>query len=236
MPYNAIHRTSVILSLIPEQSDRLLDVGSGPITSLYPYAGRARETVCIDWKLKTFGSIPGNITLLEGDFTSLELPSESFDTIIAADVFEHVAVEYELAFIEKCGAVLKPSGTLVLSVPHKGTFAWLDPYQIKPALHRMLWRVGLFDRTHNGYCDIRKGHNHYTVQELAALFTNFEITRILYSGYFFDPLLSWASVLARGTRSLPGYRLIERACRAEYDQDYGDRSFNVAIQFRKRSL
>src|SRR3954470_3699070 len=124
MPYNALHRTSVILSLIPQESDRLLDVGCGPITGSYPYASRAKEAVCTDWKLKTFGTIADNIALLEGDFTSLDLPNDSFDTIIAADVFEHVALEQESSFIEKCRAVLKPGGNLVLSVPHRGTFAW----------------------------------------------------------------------------------------------------------------
>ena len=224
-----------MLSLIPQKSDKLLDVGCGPITNAYPYANRAKEAICTDWKLKTFGAIAENITLLEGDFTSLELPIESFDTVIAADVFEHVALEQELAFIERCRAVLKPGGDLVLSVPHQGTFAWLDPYQVKPAIHRLLWRFGLFGRTHNGHCDIRKGHKHYTVNELATLFKDFEIARIVYSGYLFDPLLSWATALSRGKGLFPGYNLLERACKAEYNRDYGDRSFNVAVHFRKRS-
>ena len=91
MTYNAIHRTSVILSLLPPKSGTLLDVGCGPITSAYPYAGRAENVVCTDWKMKTFGTIPPNVTLSEGDFTELDFPTNSFDTVIAADVFEHVA-------------------------------------------------------------------------------------------------------------------------------------------------
>lgn len=233
MSYNAHYRTSVILSLIPALSDRLLDVGCGPVTEAYPYSSRAKDAVCTDWKLTTFGSIPQNITLVEGDFTSLELPSNSFDTIIAADVFEHVTLEHESAFIERCAALLKPGGNLVLSVPHRGTFAWLDPYQVKPTLHRMLWHAGLFDRVHNGYCDIRKGHKHYTVRELATLFETLEIKQVRYSGYFFDPILSWISALRLEGR-LPGYQWLEQACKSEYQHDYGDRSFNVAVRLQKR--
>jgi SAM-dependent methyltransferase len=233
MPYNAVHRTSVILSLIPQQSDTLLDVGCGPITDAYPYANRAREAVCTDWKLKTFGPIAGNIKLLEGDFTNLDLPRDSFETIIAADVFEHVALEQEAAFIEKCRTILKPGGNLILSVPHRGTFAWLDPYQVKPAIHWVLWHLGLFTHTHNGYCDIRKGHKHYTLKELKTQFENFELEQVVYSGYFFDPILSWATALSRGKDSFPAYQTLERACRGEYARDYGERSFNIAVRFRK---
>jgi 2-polyprenyl-3-methyl-5-hydroxy-6-metoxy-1,4-benzoquinol methylase len=223
----------VIRTLLPERCVRLLDVGCGPLTSAYPYADRAAQVTCLDWKIRTFGTIPANITAVGGDFTELDLPAESFDAIVAADVFEHVLIEREPVFVEKCLAALKPGGALLVSVPHRGTFAWLDPYEVKPTIHRLLWRFGLYDRVHNGSCDIRKGHKHYAVAELAETFKPLQLVAAVHYGYLLDPLLSWVSALSRGSGRFPGYAALERACGRELERDYGVKSFNVAVKFLK---
>ena len=122
---------------------------------------------------------------------------------------------------------------MIVSVPHKGTFAWLDPYEVKPAIHRLLWRLGLYKNLHNGSCDIRKGHKHYTVEELTEKFKPLELSQVIYWGYFFDPLLSWALALSRGSCRFLGYEWLERSCAKEFERDYGLRSFNVALKFYK---
>jgi 2-polyprenyl-3-methyl-5-hydroxy-6-metoxy-1,4-benzoquinol methylase len=236
MAINSEKRTSIILSLVGKQSESLMDVGCGPITAAYPYADKAEQVTCVDWNLTVNGPIAKNISCLNGNFTEMDFPRNHFDTIIAADVFEHVSLEQESLFVEKCVSALRPSGEMIISVPHQGTFAWLDPYQVKPTIHRLLWRMGIYKKVHNGYCDIRKGHKHYTADELVQKFKPLELMEVVYSGYFFDPLLSWAVALSRRRANLPGFRLIEQACRREYKQDFGRRSFNVAIKFRKPSI
>jgi 2-polyprenyl-3-methyl-5-hydroxy-6-metoxy-1,4-benzoquinol methylase len=233
MAINATHRTSVISALLPKLSERLMDVGCGPITAAYPYAEKAVLVTCIDWKLRVFGSIPSNIECLDGDFTEIELAKSCYDAIIVADVFEHVSLERESLFVKKCVSVLKPGGHIVVSVPHQGTFAYLDPYRVKPAIHRLLWRLGLYNSVHNGSCDIRKGHKHYTVQELIEKFKPLQLLQVVYFGYFFDTLLSWAVALSRGSGQFPGYTWLEQAYRRELERDYGQRSFNVALKFYK---
>lgn len=233
MAVNALQRTSIIRSLLPQQSERLIDIGCGPVTSAYPYADKAGHVTCVDWKLKTFGSIPRNIECLGGDFLKISLKKNAYDTIIAGDVFEHIILEQEIMFVEKCVSLLKPGGHMIVSVPHQGTFAYLDPYRVKPAIHRQLWRLGLYKNIHNGNCDIRKGHKHYTVHELIEKFKPLQVLQAVYYGYFFDPLLSWAVALSRDSRRFPGYNCLEQACRKEFDRNYGQRSFNVALKFRK---
>ena len=228
MPLNAAHRSSVIHSLLPKRSERLIDVGCGPITAAYPYADKAALVTCVDWKLKVFGPIAANIECLEGDFTKIDLPSNYYDCVIVADVFEHIILEQEPAFARKCASLLNPGGHLVISVPHQGTFAFLDPYKVKPAIHRLLWQLGMYKRVHNGSCDIRKGHKHYRVEELVDRFNPLQLVQVIYYGYFFDPLLTWAVALSRGSDRFPGYKLLERACSKELKHDYGERSFNVA--------
>ena len=233
MAINSAKRTSIILSLLKKNSKNLMDIGCGPLTINYPYAGRADQVTCVDWNLQTDGAIADNISAIKGNFTEMDFPKNHFDTIIASDVFEHVSLEQEPIFVEKCVSALRPGGEMIVSVPHRGTFAWLDPYQIRPAIHSLLWKIGMFKQLHNGFCDIRKGHKHYTVDELTSHFEPLELTDLIYSGFFFDPLLSWASALSRGRADLPGYRLIEQACAREYGQDFGRRSFNIAVKFRK---
>jgi 2-polyprenyl-3-methyl-5-hydroxy-6-metoxy-1,4-benzoquinol methylase len=229
-------RRAIVRSLLPERPERLLDVGCGPITSEYPFADKALRVTCIDWNLKTPSSLPSNVECLNADFTSIDLAPDTFDSVIAADVFEHIPLEQEALFVSKCVSVLRPGGSVVISVPHRGTFAWLDPYQVKPAVHRMLARLRLYNKVHNGCCDIRKGHKHYSLEELADKFRPLQVTQVVYFGYLFDPLSSWAVALSRGSGWLPGYSWLQRARSRELDREYGERSFNIAVSFHLPSL
>ena len=223
----------MIGSLLPKRSERLMDVGCGPVAASYSFADKAVRVTCVDCKLRVTDPIPPNVECLDGDFTELDLPKNFFDTIIAADVFEHILLEREFVFVDKCVSALRPGGHMIVSVPHQGTFACLDPYRVKPAMYYLLWRLGLYKRAHNGSCDIRKGHKHYKVQELAEKFQPLQLVQTVYYGYLFDPLLSWAVALSRGSGQFPCYTWLEQACRREFCRDYGQRSFNVALKFYK---
>lgn len=225
-------RKAIVRSLLPERPERLLDIGCGPITSEYPFADKALRVTCIDWNLKAPGSLPSNVECLNADFTSIDLSPETFDSVIAADVFEHIPIEREALFVSKCISVLRPGGSVVISVPHRGTFAWLDPYQVKPTIHRMLARLGLYKNVHNGCCDIRKGHKHYSLEDIVREFYPLQVSQVVYFGYLFDPLTSWAVALSRGSGWFPGYSWLQRARRRELDRDYGERSFNIAVSLR----
>jgi 2-polyprenyl-3-methyl-5-hydroxy-6-metoxy-1,4-benzoquinol methylase len=173
----------------------------------------------------------------------MDLAPNAYDSIIAADVFEHILLEQEPLFVRKCVSALRPGGNIVISVPHQGTFAYLDPYKVKPTIHRMLARLGLYKGIHNGCCDIRKGHKHYALQELIDKFSPLQLSHVVYFGYVFDPLLAWAVALSRRgsgrilhsgmTNEELGFPWLQRACRRELDRDYGQRSFNVAVSFHK---
>lgn len=234
MTANALHRKLIVGSLLPDKSERLLDIGSGPVTATYPYRDKSVHVTCIDWRLRQVEPIPPNVECIEGDFSTLDIPPCSYDTIIASDVFEHILLENEPQFVRKCVAVLRPGGCMIVSVPHQGTFAWLDPYKVKPAIHRLLWRLGLYRCLHNGSCDIRKGHKHYSMDELVETFKPLELQRVTYWGYFFDPLLSWANALLGESLEFPGRAWLERCCKQEFERDWGQRAFNMAIKFYRR--
>jgi 2-polyprenyl-3-methyl-5-hydroxy-6-metoxy-1,4-benzoquinol methylase len=198
-------RTLVIRSLSPECSERLLDVGSGPLTSDYDYADRVLRVTCVDWNLKASGVIPSNIKCFDGDFTSIDVDSNAYDSIIAADVFEHISLEQEPLFVKKWVSALRP-GVVWLSRFHTGEHLHLS-IPIKLSLvHRILARLHLYKGIHHGSCDIRKGHKHYVPQELINKFRPLQLSRVAYFGYVFDPLLSWAVALSRGQGEYPAFR------------------------------
>jgi SAM-dependent methyltransferase len=230
------YRKQVIRSMVPHGVTKLLDVGCGPVFPSYPYADLAQSVTCVDWNLKAIGDIPANITCINGDFIDVELSAESFDTVIAADVFEHIPLERETAFLNKCAAMLRPGGTLIISVPHRGTWAFLDVYNVKPVVHYALWRLGLRRETHNGHCDIRKGHKHYTLDELTLLCSPLKHVEHRYWGFLYDPLDTWADALVRKLGRFPGRDTLHRKAIAEYGRDFADRSFNIAVKLIKEKL
>ncbi len=229
------HRIEMVRKLLPTASARMLDVGCGRVAPDYPYLDHADHIACVDWNPRIIEPIPEKIDVRTGDFLQMDFARESFDVVLCADVFEHVALEQEAEFAEGCIRFLKPGGLLVVSVPHAGTYAWLDPFEVKPAINRLQHRLGLHPDLHNGFCDIRKGHKHYLLEELAETFAPLEVVQVQRWGYFFDPLASWSDALRRKLGAMPGHTRILKACTAEYERDYAERSFNIAVAFRKAS-
>jgi SAM-dependent methyltransferase len=227
-------RVEVIRDLLGGPVDNLLDIGSGRVAPDYPYLDLARRITCIDWNPRIIPPTPGKIEIRSGNFLDMDIPKGRYDAAICADVFEHVPLEQEAAFAAACVRALRPGGLLIVSVPHAGRHAWLDPYQVKPALHRTLARLGLYRRTYNGFCDIRKGHKHYSTEEIETAFAPLVPVATRRWGYLCDPLLSWSEGLGRKTGIAPFRNRLTRACATEFGRDYGSGSFNLAMALRKK--
>lgn len=227
------YRSCVVRSLIPPSSKRLLDIGCGPVSTDYAFASYADTVVAVDWRLDVKSPPPNNVLLRGGDFINIDLPYSEFDVIVASDVFEHVSIESEAAFAQRCLKLLSPWGSLIVSVPNAGTYAWLDPYQVKPLIGRLALKLGLTGQTHKGFCDVRKGHKHYTLQEIEARFAPLSVSAARYWGYLFDPLDVWVSSVSDKIGLRYGRDVLKRLVAAEFEKDYGPASFNMAVQFCK---
>jgi len=94
-------------------SGRLADLGCGKVPLYGMYRGKVIDTVCIDWP----GSLHGSMHVDQfADLNSpLDLEPDSFDTVIATDVVEHLHTPQ--AFFVSVARILKPGGKLIIGVP-----------------------------------------------------------------------------------------------------------------------
>lgn len=112
----------------------------------------------------------------------LGLSDGSVTSVTLLDVLEHAADERQL--LREARRVLAPGGTVVVSVPRRHVFSWLDPDNAKyrwPRLHRRVYsaRFGA-EAYHDRFVDLsdgfrgdiaasRKGHTNYRTCELLAM-------------------------------------------------------------------
>lgn len=178
----------------------------------------------IEWsdRVGTLYGIDVDPALFQGDLRVLRcqasggaLPFQtgSFDVVTCSEVLEHVPVEVERPMIEECRRVLRDDGLFLFTTPHRGWFAWLDPMDTK---RRLRLRAG-------------KGHKHYTVDEIEALFEGlFKIDQLHLSSLLLHPISTWLG-LGNQSRWLP---LRGWMSDWDYQHSFGRASFNLALTAR----
>ncbi|MCZ0935230.1 MAG: class I SAM-dependent methyltransferase [Gemmatimonadetes bacterium] len=129
-PNSSFHRYRIanILGLhTPGPTDSVLDMGTGWGTIAFVVAPLAREVVGIDLsdhsvsfcrdRLAHADPAPNNVRFMQGDVRDCGLPSESFDVVYAADLFEHLWPEESNLTVAEACRVLRPGGMLVVWMP-----------------------------------------------------------------------------------------------------------------------
>lgn len=178
---------------------------------------------------------------------STPYPNEKFDAVVLTDVLEHVANEQ--AVIDELFRILKPGGCLIVTVPHKGLFSFMDTenyiwtLQTKfPRLYHRLYRMknGTDPRPKVGY---GARHRHYSLRDLVALlessdFKNHnEVDRVRYGGLFcyvlatnlFEMLSLLVGPVWSGRLLSPLGKLSDW----DYLVSYGRLSYNIGIRIKK---
>jgi len=189
-----------------------------------------------------------------GPQASLPFPNHFFQAITLCDVLEHVGRPNEQALLSELVRVLRPGGCLIITVPHRGAFAWADPENVKfrrPSLHRALYTrlvgwdayVRRFQPDQAGYGNFTAGameHVHYSVRELESLCvaSGLRLDRIIHYGFALpvvQVLLGGLEIL-RDRLHLPVRRLVDACWRIWYmDQGLraGPLSYSVAVRARR---
>jgi SAM-dependent methyltransferase len=105
-----------IVKYAPELRGRMMDFGCG--TKPYqPLFSNATEYVGVDFEGEGHGHQNESIDVFYGG-ESLPFPDNSFDSILATEVFEHIFNLEEI--LDELFRVLKPGGKMLVTVP----FAW----------------------------------------------------------------------------------------------------------------
>ena len=167
------------MNALPFHAGRVLDLGCAFGFATRLLKRRGYDAVGVDaspdYIARAQQSDPGGVYLL-ADAGHVPLPDASFDGVIFLDVMEHLPDDRTA--VAECARLLKPGGTLVLSVPHRGPLAWLDSLNLYARVVR---------RTRHGHFPPELAatgvHRHYSVAQVRALFgENFQVRRVVRTG------------------------------------------------------
>jgi len=114
----------------PGPDDRVLDLGCGWGTFSFALAPTVDEVVGLDFSSRSVelcecrGETLGlaNASFLRADARETGLPDESFDVVLAADLFEHLYPEDSERVTAEAFRVLRRGGRFVVWTPHRGHF------------------------------------------------------------------------------------------------------------------
>jgi len=102
------------------QRDRVLDFGGGNGVLAPTLSKLYREVVCVDLQPQMLRRVVDqhrltNVTIRAEELSAAALDAESFDTVIAADVLEHIP--NFVPIVQELRRVLKPGGEFLVSAP-----------------------------------------------------------------------------------------------------------------------
>lgn len=183
-----MNRGTLVYNLL-DYNKVILDVGcaNGYYTKLY--AKKCKRIIGIDSNhelIKRAKEENPKIEFIEADAEKIPFEDEEFDIIIMSDVLEHVKSE-ELA-LNEVYRVLKKNGKLIITVPNRGLFDFLDVdnyswyarkfkgfYRI---IHKMKGRS--IPKIREGY---KNKHRHYSLEDLKKLLKKFKIEKYKRNGF-----------------------------------------------------
>lgn len=203
-----------------------LDVGCSSGEVIGSVGNRCSRAVGIDVDTRTMAEAkkqyPGFDFVL-GSADNLPFADESFTTVSMLDVLEHVPdPQKSLSEIDR---VLRPGGHLIISVPHKGSFWFIDAQRSKIFAAGRKILLGKNDKILE--------HKHYTTAELLELLPGYTVVNKHYGGLLLYPLCGYILMF---TDSI-GIRKISNAVRrieeSDFQRDYGERSWHLMMQLRK---
>ena len=145
-------RYSVILRHLDPRAVRILDVGCGDAFLTHQIRQTGRAVVGIDTShlglqlglsaLNREASGVGSAALMRADLFRLPVRDECFDSVVMADVIEHIAGADEA--VAEGWRVLRPGGQLLITTPRRRGETFVDEYHVQeytgPELEQLLGR------------------------------------------------------------------------------------------------
>ncbi len=99
-------------------NSKLLDIGCNQCEFFSFLSNKGIYGIGIDPDpVQPLAAILRNVRFINSEFPSEKLDGEIFDTISALAVFEHIPAASHGKFTQSCNELLKPGGTITLTVP-----------------------------------------------------------------------------------------------------------------------
>jgi len=245
-------RHKLAFDWLPADCQRVLDGGCAFGSGTAPLAAKASQVCGCDPNPELIARAKASYPGIAFETCPLEktpYADDSFDAVILTDVLEHVADER--ATLNELFRVLKPGGCLIITTPHKGLFAFMDPdnyaWRLRtrfPHLYRWLFRMkhGRDPAPKVGY---ESKHRHYSLDDLTRLLESsafqhhYEVDRV-FRGGLFGYVLSANLFEAFSVVAGPGFaswllRPLGRLSDWDYFISYGRLSYNIGIRAIKRT-
>jgi SAM-dependent methyltransferase len=210
-----------------DKNDVLLDIGCNDGLFLSHAAPRCRSAwgVDIDQELlrKASASYP-NIGFQYASADRLPFPDASFTVVSMLDVLEHLPDPQ--AAIREVNRVLVPGGRLIISVPHRGTFGFID------AQRSSMFAAGR--RILLGKTDDVLEHRHFLLEEVSEMLgPGYTPVRLHYGGLLIFPLCGFALMFTDGLGLRRASQVLRVLEDKDFLQDYGTRSWHLMVEYRR---
>lgn len=119
--YNAA-RLHIIKSFVPKKSLLSLDLGCGDGYTSKMLSKSSRTTIGLDISVVALRAAKHrvvNVHFVLGDVRNLPFRDECFDTVLCAEVLEHLREKDHASLLNGIHGVLKIRGTMILTTPNK---------------------------------------------------------------------------------------------------------------------
>jgi len=221
----------------------LLDVGCGRGNFTAVLARRAVNTYGVDVSAVEVGEArlkyPG-IFFAQATAENLPFEDKIFDAISFLEVLEHV--EDESQAISEIKRVLKDGGQVLISVPHKGLFAFLDPDNL---IFNPVFSLRNLLKSQRHKNRALKFHRHYSLNDIRDLLgSDFEIVELHRGGLFVHPIsfaickILQVFINHSPLALIPVLRRIVAILRGASDwdlrRDWGRWGYNLILKAQKR--
>lgn len=207
----------------------LLDVGCNEGGGLLFYSKKAIRSFGIDISqefIKTAKQKNHKINFKCEGIEKTSFKKGFFDTIILGDVLEHTS--NEVVVLREINRIIKKNGELIITVPMKGLFSFLD-------IENMIFVAKtLLGKPVNW-------HKHYSIKELEALFekTGFETTKTHPNSLFLSPLsylMEYAFNLLFKQKNRFTAKLVLEMRDIDCKIDYGFLSYNLFVKAKVKPI